>query len=108
MTCSWAGTARIHRIELPFAVRVSLLQIVLVSSCSTAALAQPAVTTKPRPQPTRVVRQATGVKPQVYRLPRELTGREGRPFATEFYGVSPRPKKPVPPAAKKAERTAQR
>jgi hypothetical protein len=80
----------------------------MVSFCLTAALAQPAVTPKPRPQPSRFVRPATAVRPQVYRLPLELTGGERRPFGTEFYGVSPKAKKPVPPPAKKAERTAQR
>jgi hypothetical protein len=70
------------------------------------AEAQPSVTAKSKPQPVPITRSAPMVKPEVYRVPPEMTGGDARPFATEFYGT--RPKKQPRPTAKKPARTAQR
>jgi hypothetical protein len=48
------------------------------------AEAQPSVTAKSKPQPVPITRSAPMVKPEVYRVPPEMTGGDARPFATEF------------------------
>jgi hypothetical protein len=75
------------------------------------AAAQPAVTAKSRPQPAAIARPAgAAARPQVYRVPRELSGGDTHPFATEFYGVAPKANRPAAarPARKSSPRTAQR
>lgn len=86
-------------------MRQSLLITSALMVCVYGAQAQPSASTKAKAPAAVLTRSAPAVQPQVYRLPRELTGADAHPFATQFYGVS-KAKKPKP-ATKKPARAAE-